>query len=202
MARLWKVVPGVVLAVALVSLPGCMVRSDTLPAMIAAADALKKRDVAEFERHVDLDSLLGQVVDVALGQTPQEKPGLFDRLLGRVVAYTKPKLVELSKGLVEKVISTGTVTGLAPDLVQLPTNQGVQGLVWVFGVPGDKKNYKITEVQKTQDGEVLKLEVAAGQDQPPLPLHIQSEKRDGQVRLVQIANLADIYPRLLKMVLP
>jgi hypothetical protein len=202
MNRLTRTLFAAALLAALSPLSGCLVRSETLTALIAAADAIKRHDPAGFAEYVDVEALIGQVVDLSLVDVAQKSPGFLERLLGKVKDLTKPTVTGLSKRLIDELIRTGTVTALAGDLVDLPTNKGIQGLVRVLGIPTQRDAYTITEVTRFEGGgESLRLDVKLGKDVPPLPLHVMSVRYNGHARIVKIVNLGDVYGRFAELAL-
>jgi hypothetical protein len=199
MNRMNRLAVAVGLLAVLSPLSGCLVRSDTLPALIAAADAIKRHDPAAFNEYVDVEALVGQLVDLAASEVAKETPGFLERLLGKVKDLTKPTLTSLTRQAVDLLIRAGAADA-AKDLADLPTGKGVQGLVWLLGVPGERGGYKILEVQKFDGGgESLRVELNAGKDQAPIPLHVMSATYNGHARITKIVNLADLYGRVAQL---
>jgi hypothetical protein len=200
MNRITRLAVAVGLLIVLSPLSGCLVRSDTLPALIAAADAIKRHDPAGFAEYVDVEALVGQIVDLSMSEVAQKTPGFLERLLGKVKDLTRPTVVSLSKQLIDQLIRTGMITSLAGDMADLPTNKGIQGLVWIMGIPGERDSYKITEVTKFEGGgESLRLDVNVGKDQPPISFHVMSVTYNGHARITKIVNLGDVYGRFAQL---
>ena len=187
------------LATLLVAGSGCMVRSKTLDAMLRAADAFKRKDYAAFEKYVDVESLIGQCVDITVGEI-RERSGIFGSLVDGAGRFAKPKVVSMTRNQFKRLFETGYAQSQVTGLDALPSSELLFKLVSFMGIPEEDDAYEIEDVNKTDQGEVLKLKINLGDTGNPnwLPLHLQSKKAGDHVRITQVVNLKDIFRRVLK----
>jgi len=178
---------------------GCAARSQTLEAMLRAADAFKRKDYPTFEKYVDVESLIAQAVDLTIGEM-RERAGVFGSLLGDAGAALKPKVVSLTRKQFKRVFETGLVQSQVGGLDSLPSSELLFKLVALMGVPEDSSKYRINDVQQTSGGEQLKIDLNLGSGGNPdwLPLHVQAKKVGDHVRIEKIVNLKDIFKRVLR----
>jgi hypothetical protein len=200
--KIGKIVALLAAVALLPALAGCLVRSETLTAMLAAADALRNGNYAEFEKHVDVDALIGNVVDLTFSQVNTQVAKQYGGVLKSVEPLAKSLMVSQTKNEFKRLVNKGEITKLAPELKQLPSAALLIGVVNLFGVPQNTDNYQVLDVKKTGNVENLKMNVRGSKSEPWLALHIQSEKVGGTYRINRIANLDQIYANVLKTVIP
>jgi hypothetical protein len=174
----------------------CVVRSETLTAMLAAADALKREDYQAFEKYVDVEALLEQVVDLSIREM-KDHHRFTGAAFGGLVSFSKPILIETTRRNFKFAVEKGLLNRVAPELRELPSSDLLIGLVRVFGVPKSESSYKIIEAQRTADGEHLKMNVK-WEDGLWVPLHLTSQKVNGTYRIVKVENLEAIYKKLMR----
>jgi hypothetical protein len=182
------------------ALPGCGVHSETLTAMLNAADAVRRQDFNDFEKYVDVDGLVGHVVDLTFSQIEKQSKNLG--FLAGIEGLTKPVIVEQTKNQFRRLVTKGEINKLAPGLKNLPSAQLLVGVVTLFGVPQSTDNYKILDVKKSGNAEHLKMNVRLSKSEPWLPLQVQSEKVGDHYRITRIPNLDEIVTQVANLAKP
>ena len=178
---------------------GCAVKSETLNAMINAAEALQAKDFSRFNEYVDVEAVIGQAVDLTFEEMQKHAKKKYAGLLGNVADLAKPFAVTQTKKQFEKMVESGEILKAAPGLGRLPSSEVLLNLVQLFGVPKtDDKNYKIIDVKQTNDKERLKINVRMKASDPWMPLDLESEKSGDHYRITRIVNLEQVYKQLLK----
>jgi hypothetical protein len=184
------------LAVAVLS-SGCLMKSQTLDAMIYAAEAIKNRNFDEFDQYVDTEALIEQMVDLTIEQMRQHVKR-YGKLFDNAANLGRPLVVQQTKKALKLAVNKGAVTRLAPELKDLPSAALLTTVVDLFGAPKSDENYNIVEVKEGNDTESLKVKVRTGKDEW-LPLHLLSKRVGDHYRITKIVNLDDIAPTLLKL---
>ncbi len=200
--RIVRVVGGAALMLLVVLNMGCLVKSQTLDAMLHAADAFKRKDYASFEKYVDVEALISQAVDVTIEEI-RAHAGPFGSLIGGASGRVKPKVVSLTRNQFKQVFQTGLVQSQISGLDSLPSSDLLFKLVQLMGVPEDSDAYQIVDVKKLNDGERLKVNLNLRNAAHPdwLPLDVESKTAGDHVRITTIHNLKDIFRRVLKQTL-
>jgi len=180
-------------------LSGCMVKSETLTAMLNAAEALRLRDYKMFEKYVDLDALLAQSVDLTVDEV-QRHGGKWPPILEDATAFAKPIIIKETRKAFEMAVKTGTLNKAA-GMNQLPSLELLGKMVGLFGAPQAQANYEIKDVQTAADGELLKINVKTNKNDPWLPLQIRSKKEGDHYRIVKIENLGEVYKQIMNQII-
>lgn len=156
-----------------------------------ARRAIEEHDVARFEKHVDLDSVLGRLVDdvlaVSMGDAPTEGPeALGAGLASGLIQAMKPALVSAVKDQVIRGIETGDP---GPRDDDAPVTLGnVANRLGTADLPALSPNYVRTEGKISRIG----LDYHHAQLDADLTLELKLRDMGGYWRVVEFSNVRDL----------
>jgi len=184
----------------LLGLTSCLPQSSgTLLSIYEISKAIKGRDFNKMNKYIDVDSILGDCVDVTFGEMKSEL-GLFGELVD-VASLAKPRLVSLSKSQLRSMVEKGRLNkfALQKDLL-LSSILGAK-VFSLFNKTKSTKRLKIIKRKATDRGEILMLKLRLSSTGDWIPLNLESVRHGKIYKITKITNLNEIKGDILKEVL-